>query len=99
VFLIVSQLTQPDDAKRRAIADFFDRLSRPVIPPPPRGQDGPSPFGIVGLATLCLGVILCLLSLFNRWPGDGLPCVVLGGGFAAAGMGLVRAGNHERRKK
>lgn len=98
VFLIVSHLTQPDEATRHTVADFFDRLSRPVVPPPPGGQDAPSPFGIVGLVTLGLGVTLGLLGLLNRWPSDALPCIVLGGGLAAVGAGLVRVGRSEKSK-
>ncbi len=102
VFLVVSWLTQPGEAKQRMVADFFDRLSRPVDPPPPQAADGPSPFGIVGLVTLGLGVALFAIGLMNTWPSDMLPCVVLGGAFVVVGVGLVFAarcvGNRSSRQ-
>jgi len=88
-YLIVSELTPLDASRRQKVEAFFDRLSRPAEPPARSTSDAPSPFGIVGVVTLGLGVALALAGLANQQPVDRVLCGAVGGALALLGGAMA----------
>jgi hypothetical protein len=88
-YVIVSELTPPSASRRRVVEAFFDRLSRPVVPPATSTTAPPSPFGIVGVATLGLGVALACIGLVNPQVSDRILCGTVGGALALLGVVLT----------
>ena len=96
-YALVSELTPPGPTRRLAVAQFFDRLSRPAVAPTTLGRGGPSPFGIVGVVTLGLGLALAVVGMANEQAADRTLCAAVGAVLALQGTVLAMVARRRRQ--
>jgi hypothetical protein len=101
--VVMSLLARMSERERDRIAPFFERLATPIgglaedrAPPSPVGPEIVSPFRVVGICVVVIGLIMLAVQPWIEAPLAGTLNLTLGAGFSAIGGLMIWRGRRPR---